>query len=646
MMILMDKRRRKRMTAESSSTTDRAVSSSKSKFPKFRKVNLPFFKKNVQNNDLPSKETPLTFKQNLKEQRFAAAARQLITREERLFSVKNDGVGSSKRLLEEEEDDEEHLKKDFEDLLEEVWSTVKNSFKVQTEEEKEALTQAVLVIQQEDEQDRRWQGVSEKERPQWRPRCCRRTHDSRLQDMVEQRMDEAKPDSSVTIQSSIQKEIIGKGKQLKEDLLHVAKHVRSCYPGENVCQLYATLYHQAFSAKLSEIADYGLSDNDCKHVLQWVNIHYPSILGREEFTGLITYKEFETLLPENILESMEEQFLIQKENELQTWFQNILKQEKRDPELRDGCYFSTLAIDVIECIHGAVTSAQKVLGSRSKLERITEMIKGFLFDYQAFLENIAEDNQANTDAILKANLFCIRQFRESITKHQELFPAHIRTECMGLLNSIRENCHGYFTKPIHSFLKVKYAKLGTREWLKHSEDVCAELLDGVKDHISDLTKLDKTCLKDLLSQLHKEVLTEYVRKMMKRKIKLKDEKKQEQAAEALRDNSQKIHALFTDAGSNMDDLREILPKLADLLTLKDPQFITLDLVDLSRRYPDFSEAHVCAWLYLKSNLSTSDLKQIKKTFSDFREPDTQDTDDQDQDPLYSSRNFFSKVPVK
>ncbi|XP_007240397.3 tumor necrosis factor alpha-induced protein 2 isoform X1 [Astyanax mexicanus] len=637
-----EKEKEGKMTA--GSLADRAVSSSK---PKFLKLPKFFKKNNVQNNDIKCKEIPLTFKQNLNEKRFLVAAKQLINREERLFSVKQDGVGSNKSRVEEEEDDEERLRKDSEDLFKAVWYTVENTFEVQTEKEKEALKQAVLVLQQEDEQDRRWQGVGEKERPLWRPRCCRKTHGSLLQNMVERRMDEAMPDSSVGIQSSIQKEIIGKGKRLKEDLLHVAKHVRCCYPEDNVCQLYATLYHQAFSTKLREIADFGLSDEDCEHVLQWVNIHYPSILENNEFTGFITYKELERLLPENTLTSLEEQVLIKKENEVQKWCQNILREEKKDPELRDGCYISNLAIDTIGCIHGALKSTQEILGSCSKPERITHTIKDFLINYQTFLENIIEENQANTDAVLKANLLCIRQFREHITKHQELFPAPIRTECMHLLITIREKIHSYFTKPIHSSLKVKYTKLGTREWLKNSENVCTELLDGLNEHILNFTKLDKTCLKELLSQLHKEVLAEYVRKTMKKKIKLTDEKKQEQAAKALRDNSQKIQALFSEAGSNLDDLREILPKLAEVLTLKDPQFIALEIVKLSRDYPDFSEAHACAWLYLKANLSTSDQKNIKKTFSEFREPDLldgQDRDqDQEQDPLDSSRNFFSKV---
>ncbi|KAI4902134.1 hypothetical protein NFI96_025543 [Prochilodus magdalenae] len=482
------------MTVKAPSTEDTVTSTSKSKLKKFIKVPSKIFKtkEQTENNVVPSSETPLTFKQNLKDQHFAVAGRQLIHREERLFSVKQDGVGSSKSLVEEKEDDKESLRKDYEELYEAVWSTVENTFKVQTEEEKKALKQAVQLIQEQEQQDRRWEGVAEKERPPWRPQCCKRTHDSRLQNMVMRRMEEAKLDAGTAIKSSIEKEIESKGKQLQDDLIHIETHVTSCYPEENLCQLYAELYHQAFRATLREIADYGLTDDDSLQVLQWVNIHYPSIL---RLVRVIEYEQLEALLPENMLGPLEDQYLAQKENELQTWCQNILKLTKPDPELRDGYYVSQLATNVTEFVHSAIKTAQNLLGSCSKLQRITIQIKEFLINYQDYLMNITEDNQRDTDAVLKANLRCIRQFKEYITEKQELFHPRIRSDCMNLLVSMREHCHGYFTKPVHKDLKSTYAKLGSQDWLKHGEDVCGELLTKVETHIQQFKNLDKECLK-------------------------------------------------------------------------------------------------------------------------------------------------------
>lgn len=59
----------------------------------------------------------------------------------------------------------------------------------------------------------------------------------------------------------------------------------------------------------------------------------------------------------------------------------------------------------------------------------------------------------------------------------------------------------------------------------------------------------------------------------------------------------------------------------------------------------YSEAHISAWLHLKANLSNSQLKKIKKTFTMMyaqREESTVDG----QYPDNSCRNFFSKVALK
>lgn len=40
-----------------------------------------------------------------------------------------------------------------------------------------------------------------------------------------------------------------------------------------------------------------------------------------------------------------------------------------------------------------------------------------------------------------------------------------------------------------------YSKVGTREWIKHNEDVCNELLEGVDKQIQEIRNLDEACLK-------------------------------------------------------------------------------------------------------------------------------------------------------
>lgn len=213
--------------------------------------------------------------ESIKQQDFTATGQKLISQEECLFSLKKDGVGSSKSLVEEGEDEVENLHKKFEDLLRKILSSVRNSLNVQTNEEKELLKSAVLAIQQNEEQDKRWMGIKENKKPPWRPMGFRQSHDHLLENLVAMQMENAKLDSDGNFTSSIQKEIAAKAKQLKKDLLQVAKHVNSCYPEENIVQQYAELYHNAFRTRLSEITNSGLCIQDCTNVLQWVNNGYP-----------------------------------------------------------------------------------------------------------------------------------------------------------------------------------------------------------------------------------------------------------------------------------------------------------------------------------------------------------------------------------
>lgn len=51
-------------------------------------------------------------------------------------------------------------------------------------------------------------------------------------------------------------------------------------------------------------------------------------------------------------------------------------------------------------------------------------------------------------------------------------------------------------------------------------------------------------VQELLAELHVEVMVEYVRQMMKRKLKLKDQEKQEAAAEFMSQDSNEICSVF------------------------------------------------------------------------------------------------------
>ncbi|XP_071238171.1 tumor necrosis factor alpha-induced protein 2-like [Salvelinus alpinus] len=108
---------------------------------------------------------------------------------------------------------------------------------------------------------------------------------------------------------------------------------------------------------------------------------------------------------------------------------------------------------------------------------------------------------------------------------------------------------------------------------------------------------------------------------------------QEQAARLVCEDGQRLNKLFTEAGSREEWLSDILARIAEVLKLQDISSIQLEIVTLSQAYPDLSDVQVTALLSLKSNLSASAVKRIKKTLLDI-----QNTTSSQDGP-----SFFSKV---
>lgn len=210
----------------------------------------------------------LTFEQNLKKQLFYEASELLREREERLFRVTKEA-----EALKQHEEEVKQLGDDYKTLEDLVVQTLRQSLNPAN---MVALQSAVRAIIQEEDQDEQWKQRNQTP-PDWRPRDWRKLHDKTICSMVEQRMDNPStlPTSQVE-QSSIRTDVNSMGRQLKDDLMMVVEVVKSCYPPKmDICNFYAKLYHQQFSARIRKIAEFVLDDKDCIFLLRWVNEFYP-----------------------------------------------------------------------------------------------------------------------------------------------------------------------------------------------------------------------------------------------------------------------------------------------------------------------------------------------------------------------------------
>ena len=217
---------------------------------------------------------------HLNQKALAEASKHLISLEEQLFTQK--GAETEGGSLTRSGEEEDKLHEDYQTLLVQLWMAVHDSFNpAPSREHLEVLRCAVIAVMQQEEQDRQWEdcpdGLSP---PEWRPLMCRSYHNSLLQKMVESRLRNATVQRDIegadNLSTDMKREVCKGGNCLKKDLLVVVRDVKDCYPQDlDICNLYASLYHQTFSKQLTELARSGLDVDDCTYLLFWINDYYP-----------------------------------------------------------------------------------------------------------------------------------------------------------------------------------------------------------------------------------------------------------------------------------------------------------------------------------------------------------------------------------
>ncbi|XP_067336609.1 tumor necrosis factor alpha-induced protein 2-like [Channa argus] len=588
-------------------------------------------------DEKPSNVIP-TFEQNLEQLHLCEASQLLIEKEDHLFRDKTDA-----KALKQHEETIEKLAADRSKLKDLVLHTLLQSLSLRPEEvNTDTLMSAIKAVYQEEEQDQLWSHRG-RTPPAWRPCGWKKLHDSMLRSLVEGRMDNIlTPSADQVDQSFIQEDVHNMAKQLIADLMWVVQGIKSCYPPQmDICNFYARMYHQTFSTRLTrKITDASLEDKDCTFVLRWVNEYYPEIFKKPQLAGHIDTEGLEKLLPKELLEPLEEQYLSKRQSELMTYIYQILEEAENrwnngdEAKKEDGCYISPVAYDCIQVINGMVTGAEKVVGDRHKAQSLTRELNVFMQRFRDFQDNIIRQNSANSKAYVKANLGCVEQFSDVLTKNRYLFPDDVQEDCLSVLTDMKQSAHTYLIKPVHEVLKPQYHKLGTDDWLK--KPVFENLLFSIKAEIQDLKGSTESCHQELIGQFHQDVTVEYVRRLLKGKVKLKKTHQQHQACMVVKDNANSLHNIFSTMGSKEVWLKDILIQIAEVLTLQELPAIQMEVASLGSTFPDLSLKHVSALLKLKTNLSKADRKLVKETLSaTLREI-----------KVTGARPFFSKVQVQ
>ncbi|XP_007886482.2 tumor necrosis factor alpha-induced protein 2-like isoform X1 [Callorhinchus milii] len=558
---------------------------------------------------LKSPELKPNIKELIKVEKYSEAYEHLIELESRCYSS------------DAKEKDEDKLKMQQEveslyELLDSAITTVLKKSMSISQEKPDLLKMVIQVRNQEEKMDQIYVqkdvGKSGRNPRGWKSKWL-----EILQESVDERIGEI-PNASKA--SSYLEQLL---KQLKEDVDIIMKHVKPCYSKEyNVCKIYADCYQKTISSQFKLIIENRVTENDAYVLLRWIYGHYPGLMSLLTETNDEDQKLWNNdLLPQEKINKLETEYISTVKANCKIYMKKSLQGEEMTCTSKDEClvlndrYHSDLLIDIIQKINGVADEASKVthkLGVQVMCTMLDEFIcflESFRVSVKRFeikywkKQNLSNNFICTTITIVNS---CER-FRVYLDKDDKIKSGSVKQNALKILNDIEKKMKMFLSMSLFVKIKEDCKMLVTSQWFK-SQSPMKNILKITEEHLKTLQKMEGSHLQDVLEQIHHQLITEYVLRLMKKKLKVKTDE-QKELADKMKSDAEQLQKLFMKYGFQAVWLDTALPSIAEIIRLQDVNAIKVEIRVLFNNFPDIKKCHVKDILHIKK-LKDKDIKNI------------------------------------
>ncbi|PKK31771.1 exocyst complex component 3-like 4, transcript variant X3 [Columba livia] len=354
-------------------------------------------------------------------------------------------------------------------------------------------------------------------------------------------------------------------KHLREDLLKIKLSVKKCYPEEyQVCDTYVEAFHKAIASHLEDLSQRPLEFNELYTLLDWVANTYRSelFLGHPDLKPEVKTENLTLLLTPAHWDKLKNDYIASAKGKIKSYFGNILRLEVTEkwekevhPEVKENFYHSSLSFD----IQTIIAEHMKISGeiSRSLEMKMLELCLAELYE---FMPRFGEE-------------FVVWSTAQNSPLFAPYFAAYI--------NSFHDLTSGLETA----------FKVNTEELQKISSALTRNFTNIFWNKL-------RTKAQELLRNIHKYVVREYITQVIKPRRKMNAETRQ-QVSEKMNREARILNNTLIDQGSDSDWLLPAIHHIANIIGEKKKDEIKEYVKELCQDYPDIRKEHVLAVLALR-----------------------------------------------
>lgn len=539
----------------------------------------------------------------------------------------------------------------YEELQKELWAVVRESLRSPTAGPNLGLV--VQVLQQEEQADKDW-ALSEAAAPGGsRPRQLKQ----RWKEAVEEAADGSLPQRAEFTAGELAGYLDRLRARVVEDLGAAKRNVVSIYPEDyQPFQVYVQSYHQAVARRLEAITDNQLEITDIYSLLDWLhNIYNRDVLGTVCITSPFSRSQLSPLLPSETVDRLELDCLNSVRAKVTTELSQVLdEEEKRWMEtLHIEEYQITLAKTVIQRLQVDLersASINRSLGSRVAQCSLNGLAD-FLYSFQRKVEMFHEGMQSgmfgdNEDGYVSKTIAlvnCCPPLRGFVQRCAQCDPSVCEDSLRRAnkaLDQIVQLGVRVLSERLYLHIRPFFERLVKRKWLSNTEPY--EQIEAlIKEHFKKYHRMDSPPYQLLVAEVHRRVVMEYLRSVMRGRIICTSMKMRKRMAGRLRDEGKQIKVLFKDLESPSSWLDSALSHISEIIQLEDVPSIQMEVGVLVREFPDVRKKHVSAILNIRGMTRQAERQEILNIVKDIESSDGGGSSAR----LSRDHALFSEVPV-
>ncbi|XP_075569326.1 exocyst complex component 3-like protein 4 [Pelecanus crispus] len=395
-------------------------------------------------------------------------------------------------------------------------------------------------------------------------------------------------------------------KHVSKDLLKVKLSVKKCYPEEyQVCDMYVEAFHKAIASHLQDLSQRLVEFNELYTLLDWVANTYHSelFLGHPDLKPEVKTENLSLLLTPADWDKLKNDYITSAKGKIKSYFGNILRLEVTEkwekevhPEVKENLYHSSLSFDIQTIIGEHMKISGAISGSLG-----TKTLELCLAELHEFIPRFGEEFVAWStaqDSPIFVPYFAayVNSFHDLVSGLETVFKVNTE-ELQKILATLTRNFKNIFLNKLRTKAQPLLKKILTKDWILATEgpDSLASAISQFSEHLQHMREPTG---QELLRDVHKYVVREYVMQVIKSRRKMNRETRQ-QVSKKMNQEATILNNMFIDQGSDSDWLLSAIHHIANIIGEKKKDKIKEYVKELCQDYPDVRKEHILAVLTLR-----------------------------------------------